>query len=157
MSKTLVACFSPTGNTQAVADIIATETGADKFVIKPVEPYSAADLDWHNDKSRSSIEMKDKAARPPLGEAVPDLTQYDTIYLGFPIWWYEAPRIIATFLESGNFSGKKIISFVTSGSSGLGDTPAILKNLCPSANWQNGKRFSEKPSQKEVLDWVKSL
>ena len=140
---TLVAYFSATGTTERVADTLAEAIGADSFRIVPQTPYTAADLNWNNPTSRSSIEMKDDGCRPP-------------IFIGFPIWWYQAPRIIETFLESYDFSGKTIILFATSGGSGLGDTEAILKPLCADARWLPG-RMMNGVGAAAMRQWVESL
>ena len=154
MNKTLVACFSPTGNTLAVAKIIAALTNGELFEIRPGTPYSNADLDWHNSASRSSVEMKDPASRPEIAGQVQDLTTFKTVFLGFPIWWYEPPHIIYTFLENYDFSGKAIIPFVTSGSSGLGRIPEHLQKACPAAHWLPGMRFAQHPEAKTIENWV---
>lgn len=155
MNKTLVVYFSPTGNTAAVARIIAATVKGDLFEIKPAEPYTAADLDWNNAQSRSSLEMKDAASRPAIQGKVANMAEYKTIFLGFPIWWYTAPHIILAFLESYDFSGKVIIPFVTSGSSGLGKTEEVLQQVCPGAQWLPGARFAEHASGRAIEDWVK--
>ena len=128
--KTLVAYFSCTGTTKKVAEAIADVKGADIYEIKPEVPYTAADLDWKNENSRSSVEMKDKTSRPKIAKTINKISDYTTIYLGFPIWWYVAPTIINTFLESHDFSGKDIILFATSGGSGFGNTVKELKESC---------------------------
>lgn len=157
MNKTLAACFSATGNTQAVARIIAETAHADLFPIVPAQLYTEADLNWNDPGSRSSREMKDKACRPAIADQVQNMAAYKTVFLGFPIWWYEEPRIILTFLESYDFNGKAIIPFATSGSSGLGHTPDILKNACSAAHWLPGKRFPEHPAAADVVEWVREL
>ena len=130
MSKKLVAYFSASGVTAGVAEKLAKEANADIYEIKPAVPYTKADLDWMDKKSRSSIEMSNHNSRPEIADKNVDISEYDTIYLGFPIWWYIAPTIINTFLESYDFSGKKIVLFATSGGSGFGKT---VHNLQPSA------------------------
>ena len=125
MAKKLVAYFSASGVTAKVAKALAEVTGADLFEIQPVVPYTNADLDWMNKKSRSSVEMSDPASRPEIGNKVPDMDQYDTVFVGFPIWWYVAPTIINTFLESYDFSGKTVAAFATSGGSGMGKTDSV--------------------------------
>ncbi len=127
MSKVLVAYFSASGTTARVAKELAQAAGADLYEIKPAVPYTRADLNWMDKRSRSSIEMNDKSSRPALADQDADIAAYDTILLGFPIWWYVAPTIINTFLESYDFSGKKIVLFATSGGSGFGRTVAGLK------------------------------
>ena len=127
MSKTLVAYFSASGTTARIAKELAQAAGADLYEIRPETPYTKADLNWSDKKSRSSVEMSDKSSRPELADRNADIAEYDTILLGFPIWWYVAPTIINSFLESYDFSGKKIVLFATSGGSGFGRTVAGLK------------------------------
>ena len=131
MSKKLVAYFSASGRTAKVAEKLANELGAELYEIKPEVKYTKADLNWMNKKSRSSVEMNDKSSRPAIITGDVDVSGYDTIYLGFPIWWYVAPTLINTFLEAYDFSGKKIVLFATSGGSGFGNTVAELQ---PSAH-----------------------
>ncbi|MFR1772622.1 MAG: flavodoxin [Acutalibacteraceae bacterium] len=157
MSKTLVAYFSASGVTARLANTLATAVGGDLYEIEPAKPYTSADLNWNNNKSRSSVEMNDPASRPAIAAPVADMEQYDTIFVGFPIWWYEAPRIVQTFLESYDLSGKTIVPFCTSGGSGLGKTPAILQKSCPAARMVSGKRLSGSASASELSAWVKSL
>ena len=156
MSKKLVAYFSASGVTKAAAERLAKAIGADVFEIKPKVPYTRADLDWTNKSSRSSIECSDTDSRPEIAERLSDISGYDTIFIGFPIWWYVAPKIIDTFVESYDFSGKTIIPFATSGGSGMGRTVEVLKSLCPSANWKVGKVINNM-SEKALADWADSL
>lgn len=139
MGKTLVAYFSASGVTARAAESIAKSIGAELYEIRPAVPYTSEDLDWMNQKSRSSIEMNNPASRPAIAEPVRDMAQYDTILVGFPIWWYVEPRIVDTFLESYDFSGKTMIPFATSGSSGIERAAQSLKTHCPSAVWKPGK------------------
>ena len=148
--KTLVAYFSASGTTEGVAKKVAEAAGADLFEIKPEVPYTNADLNWMDKKSRSTIEMKDPKSRPAIAGKVADMAQYDTVFVGFPIWWYQAPRIIQTFLESADFSGKTVIPFATSGSSGMGKTNSILKAVCPAAAWLPGKSLESNESTADV-------
>ena len=159
MGKTLVAYFSASGITEALAQRLADVAGADLFEIRPKTPYSTADQDWTNPNSRSSVEMNDKAFRPPIADdaKVENMADYDTIYLGFPIWWYVAPTIINTFLEQYDLTGKKIIPFATSGSSGMGNTNAGLVNSCKGANLVDGKRFSATAGEAELKAWIDSI
>ena len=154
-AKTLVAYFSATGNTAKVAEKLAKVVEADLFEIKPEQVYTDADLNWRNEKSRSSIEMNDKTSRPAIANKVADMSQYDTVFVGFPIWWGREPSIIDTFMESYDFSGKKVIPFVTSGSSDIGDTAENLKALASNAQVDTGKRFTSSVSEKDLSDWVK--
>ena len=133
MSKALVAYFSATGRTRKVAEALAQAKGAELYEIKPEVEYEKADLNWMNRKSRSSVEMNDKSSRPAIVTGDMDVAGYDTVYLGFPIWWYVAPTLINTFLEAYDFSGKTVVLFATSGSSGFGNTVAELKPSAPGA------------------------
>ena len=157
MKKILVAYFSASGETKRLAKTIAGVTGGDLFEIAPQAPSTAADLDWMDAKSRSTVEMKDEKSRPAIGSRVQDMGQYEAVFVGFPIWWYQAPRIIETFLESYDFSGKKVIPFATSGGSGLGKTEDILKAVCPAAQWLPGKRLRSGESAGAVQEWVNKL
>lgn len=152
--KALVAYFSATGNTAALAQRLAGAINADLFEIKPQKPYSAADLDWQNDQSRSSLEMKDTSSRPEIASKLADINQYNVIFVGFPIWWYREPSIIDTFMESYDFSGKKIIPFATSGSSGIGNSGGNMQKLAPLAEVANGKRFSTSATETELKTWA---
>lgn len=139
MSKKLVAYFSASGNTARLAKKLAEAAKADLYEIKPAIPYTSADLNWQNKQSRSSIEMSDHSSRPELADKRADIAAYDTVYVGFPVWWYIAPTIINSFLESCDFSGKKIILFATSGGSGFGKAVENLKNSAPNAEIVEGK------------------
>ena len=157
MKRKLVAYFSASGVTKRAAERLAKTAGADLFEIKPAVPYSQADLDWTNKKSRSSVEMGNPDSRPEIAERLENMEEYDTVFLGFPIWWYVAPTIIDTFLESYDFSGKTIVPFATSGGSGFGRTAEILKPLCSdTAKWLPGKMLN-RTSEKEMEEWVSSL
>lgn len=158
MSKKLVAYFSASGKTAKVADMLADAVGADIYEIRPEVPYTKADLNWMNKKSRSSVEMNDKAFRPAIADKNAKIDQYDTIFLGFPIWWYVAPTIINTFLESYDFSGKKIILFATSGSSGFGKTVEDLKVSVPaSCEIIEGKLLNGKQTIPKIREWTETL
>ena len=139
MSKKLVAYFSAGGNTAALAKKLAAAAGADLFEIEPAVRYTAQDLDWMNKQSRSSVEMSDYSSRPAIAGTKSDLAEYDTVYVGFPIWWYIAPTIINTFLESGDFSGKRVILFATSGGSGFGKAADNLRGSAVGAEIIEGK------------------
>ena len=134
MSKKLVAYFSASGTTKKVAERLAKAAGADLFEIKPTIPYTSADLNWMDKESRSSVEMNDPDSRPEIAETIPDMADYDTVFIEFPIWWYVAPHIIHTFLESYDFTGKTLVPFATSGGSGMGKTVDELRKLCPNAD-----------------------
>ena len=154
MPKKLVAYFSAGGVTKKVAERLAAAAGADLFEIEPAVPYTVADLDWTNKKSRSSVEMNDPSSRPEIARRLDSLEEYDTVFLGFPIWWYVAPTIINTFLESYDFAGKTIIPFATSGGSGLGKTVEVLKPLCdPTAKWLPGKMLN-RVSERELKEFA---
>lgn len=157
MSKTLVAYFSASGVTARLANTLKAAVEGDLYEIKPATPYTSADLNWNNNKSRSSVEMNDKTSRPAIAEPVADMSQYDTVFVGFPIWWYEAPRIVQTFLESYDLSGKTVVPFATSGGSGIGKTSDILQKSCPAAKMLPGKRLGSNASVSELSAWVKSL
>ena len=139
MSKKLVAYFSASGTTKKAAERLAKAAGADLFEIKPTIPYTSADLNWMDKKSRSSVEMNDPDSRPEIAETMPNMADYDTVFIGFPIWWYVAPHIIHTFLESYDFTGKTLVPFATSGGSGMGRTVDELRKLFPNADWKTGK------------------
>ncbi len=156
MKKVLVAYFSATGTTKALAETLAKEVKGDVFEIVPETPYSSADLNWQNSQSRSSLEMKDRSARPAIRTQVADMAAYDTVFLGFPIWWYREPSIIDTFLEAYDFSGKTVVLFATSGGSGLGDSANNLQALAPGAKVVNGKRFSAGAAGKELAAWAEA-
>ena len=156
MSKFLVSYFSASGTTAATASKVAAAATADLFEIEPAVPYTDADLNWMDKKSRSSLEMNDKSFRPEIVKKDLDLSSYDTILIGFPIWWYVAPTIINTFLESYDFSGKKIVLFATSGGSGFGNTVKELKPSAPNAEITEGKLLN-RVSEKQIADWVKTL
>ena len=159
MAEKLVAFFSASGVTKGVAEKIAKAADADIFEIEPVEKYTDADLDWTNPKSRTTIEMKDKkdSFRPPIANEVENINQYDTLIIGFPIWWYTAPTIINTFLESYDLDGKKIVLFATSGSSGMGNTMSELESSAKGAEFVAEKRFDSTVSQEDVNSWIDSL
>ena len=156
MSKKLVAYFSASGVTAKVAETLAEAIGADIFEIEPKVPYTEADLNWMDKKARSTIEMSDPASRPEIAVKRDNMKDYDTIFVGFPIWWYVAPTIVNTFLESYDFTGKKIVLFATSGGSGFGNTVKELKPSAPGAEIVEGKLLN-RASKQEIADWVKSL
>lgn len=137
--STLVAYFSATGTTARAAKTLAEAVGADLFEIVPEQPYSAADLDWRDKNSRSTHEMNDEACRPAVVGHVGNMDAYDTVFVGFPVWWYVEPRIVDTFLESYDFTGKTLIPFATSGGSGIAGAEKSLRAHCPAANWKGGK------------------
>lgn len=155
--KTLVTYFSASGVTQGVAQTLAKAIGADLFEITPTEKYSNADLDWTNKKSRSTLEMKDAKSRVAIAGKVDNMSQYDTIFIGFPIWWGTAPHIIESFLESYNLEGKVIVPFATSGGSPMGNTVNDLKPSAPKATWLAGKMLNGQQSEEKLSQWVATL
>lgn len=158
MSKKLVAYFSATGRTAKVAELLSDAMGADIHEIRPKVPYTKADLNWINKKSRSSVEMNNKTLRPEIMKSNVRIEEYDVIFLGFPIWWYVAPTIINTFLESADFSGKKIILFATSGGSKFGKTVEELRVSVPaSCDIQEGKLLNGKQSIASITEWTDTL
>lgn len=156
-SNILVVYFSATGTTKGVAEKIADGTNADIYEITPETPYTDADLNYHDNKSRSTIEMNDETSRPAISGSVENMEQYDIIFVGYPIWWGEAPRILCTFVESYDFTGKTVVPFCTSASSGVGSSATNLEKLTSGANWLAGKRFSGGESADTVMDWVNGL
>ena len=157
MMKRLVTYFSASGVTKRAAEQLAQAVGADLHEIRPAREYSRADLDWTNSKSRSSVEMNDKSSRPAIADKDAHIEQYDTIFLGFPIWWYVAPTIINTFLESYDWTGKKIVLFATSGGSGLGKSAAGLRDSAKGAQIIEGKMLNGNYSPEVLKKWVESI
>ena len=155
MKKSLVAYFSATAVTKHVAEELAAVIDADLFEIVPEKIYTKADLDWTNNESRSTIEMKNKNCRPKIESHVKDLKKYDVIFLGFPIWWYREPSIIDTFVESHNFEGKTIVPFATSGGSDLEDTYKNIQTLAPKAKVEKGKLFDAGVEIEDLQKWAK--
>ena len=152
----LVAYFSASGVTKKAAERLAKLIGADLFEIEPAVPYTDADLNWNNKQSRSSVEMSNPDSRPEIAKKLSNMSGYDTVFVGFPIWWYVAPTIIDTFIESYDFSGKKIVPFATSGGSGMGKTVDVLKPLAPNADWDAGKVINGM-SDDALLKWAETL
>ena len=153
----LVAYFSATGTTKGVAERLASAVGGDLYEIVPAEPYSDADLNWNDRESRSTREQNDKSVRPGIASETVDLSGYATIYVGFPIWWGEEPRILDTFVESYDFSGKTMIPFCTSSSSGIGSSGRNMEQLTSGATWLDGKRFGGSVSEDELRAWADGL
>ena len=154
MNKILVAYFSASGVTANVAQNIANNIGADTFEIKPKIAYTSADLNWMNKQSRSSIEMNDKSSRPEILDIVNNLDEYDTILIGFPVWWYTAPTIINTFIESLDFTGKTLIPFCTSGGTGISGCEKDLRNAYPEYSWKEGKRLTGNEDKSFIENWI---
>jgi len=156
--KILVAYFSCTGNTRSAAQQITNALKADIHEIKPETPYTSADLNWRDNSSRSSMENSNPSSRPAISGKIENIGQYDIIFLGYPIWWGQAPRIILTFLESYNFSGKTIVPFCTSGSSGVGSSAENLHKLCSDdTKWIAGSRLNSNISHSAVVTWINEL
>ncbi len=154
MSKKLVAYFSASGVTASLAKNLAAAIGADLFEIEPVIRYGKADLDWTNKKSRSSVEMNDKSSRPAVAKKLGNMSEYDEVFVGFPIWWYIAPTIVNTFLEGYDLAGKTIIPFATSGGSGMGETNEYLANSCKGAKLVAGKVLRRNACADELKKWA---
>ncbi len=156
-TKVLVAYFSATGTTEGVAEHIANGLNADLYEIVPEDPYTDADLNYNDNNSRTTIEMNDPSARPAISGSVDNMDQYTIVFLGYPIWWGEAPRIVSTFMESYDFSGKTIVPFCTSGGSGMGSSATNLEQLTSGANWLDGRRLNGSDSLDTVMEWVNGL
>ena len=157
MNRKLVAYFSASGVTAKVAETLSETIGADLFAIEPKVPYTKADLDWMDKNSRSTLEMKNPASRPEIARARDNMEEYDTVFVGFPIWWYVAPTIINTFLESYELTGKTIIPFATSGGSGMGKTNEKLLPSCKGAKLLDGRVLKANVGVKELDEWVAGL
>ena len=156
-SHILVVYFSATGTTKGVAEKLAEGLSADLYEIVPAEPYTSADLNYNNSRSRTSIEMDDPACRPAIAGELPDLTGCDTILIGYPIWWGDAPRILSTFVESVDLTGKTLAVFFTSGSSGLGSSMRHLEQQAGAGTWLEGRLFTSRTTVEELVNWAKSL
>ena len=155
-SKTLVAYFSATGTTARAAEKVAKITGGELYAITPAQAYTPADLDWNNSQSRSSVEMNDPKSRPALQGKKENIADYDVIFIGYPIWWNLAPRIINTFIEGHDLKGKTIIPFATSGSSAITGSAAALKKSYPALNWKEG-RLLNRADEKSMRAWLEKL
>jgi flavodoxin len=158
MKNFLIAYFSCTGTTRALAEQIAQASKAELYEIKPKIPYSSDDLNWRNSSSRTNTERNDPSSRPEISNNVENMEQYDVIFLGYPIWFGQAPKIIYTFLESYDFSGKTIVPFCTSGSSPIGSSASNLHSLCSNnTTWLSGSRFASNTSRSEIVKWINGL
>jgi len=158
MKRVLVAYFSASGETARLAKTIADVMDGKLYEIQPKQPYTSADLNWNDKNSRSSIEMSDPSSRPEIANRVENMENFDVVFIGFPIWWYVAPTIISTFLESYDFSGKTVIPFATSGGSGMGKTDSVLHECCAeSTSWRPGKRLTSRESKESIQSWINSL
>lgn len=157
-TNVLVAYFSATGNTKTVAEQIADVTGGELYEIEPAEPYTSEDLDYNNDDCRANLEMNDDTARPEIAVAIENIEQYDTIYLGYPIWWGNAPRIMNTFVETYDLSGKTVVPFCTSGGSGISTSVDTLQKLAGDGiTWMEGQRFDRDVSADEISQWIDEM
>ena len=154
--KVLVAYFSATGVTARAAQKVAEATGGEVYAITPAKPYTDADLDWNDKQSRSSVEMNDPKARPALGGERLDVSEYDIVFIGYPIWWNQAPRLINTFIESHNLKGKTVIPFATSGGSTIAGSAATLKHSYPALKWKEG-RLLNSADEKTLRTWIERL
>ena len=154
--KVLVAYFSATGVTARAAQKVAEATGGEVYAITPAKPYTGADLDWNDKQSRSSVEMNDPKARPALGGERLDVSEYDVVFIGYPIWWNQAPRLINTFIESHNLKGKTVIPFATSGGSTIGGSTTTLKRSYPALEWKEG-RLLNRADEKTLRTWIERL
>ena len=154
-TKSIVVYFSATGNTRAAAEKIAKLTGSEIMEIEPAEKYTDADLNWHDGESRSSVEMNDESSRPAIKADSKAFGDYGTVFLGYPIWWGKAPRVLYTFVEKHDFSGRTVIPFCTSGVSPAGDSAKLLEELSGNrGTWKETKRFGEHPSESEISEWL---
>ena len=154
--KVLVTYFSATGVTARAAQKVAEATGGEVYAITPAKPYTDADLDWNDKQSRSSVEMNDPKARPALGGERLDVSEYDVVFIGYPIWWNQAPRLINTFIESHNLKGKTVIPFATSGGSTISGSAATLKRSYPALEWKEG-RLLNRADEKTLRTWIERL
>lgn len=157
MKNVLVTYFSATGTTKRVAEQLAAVSGAHILEITPAEPYTAADLNWNDKTSRSTLEMRDESSRPAIVKHMESIEAYDVVFVGFPVWWYREPSIIDTFLESYDFAGKTIVPFCTSGGSGLGQAPQHMQSVVKQGTVVNGKRFNWNTSDAELENWVATI
>lgn len=154
--KVLVAYFSATGTTARAAERVAKVTGGELYAITPAQPYTNADLDWHDARSRSSMEMNDPKARPAIKGKKEAITDYDVVFIGYPIWWDLAPRIVDTFIENHNLQGKSVVPFATSGSSSIANSVAALKRTYPGLNWKEGRLLNH-ADEKTIRAWIDKL
>ncbi|MBS1480521.1 MAG: flavodoxin [Christensenellaceae bacterium] len=154
-SRVLIAYFSATGTTKKIAEYAADAASADLYEIVPAEPYTADDLNYNVSNCRANAEMNDPSSRPEISGGVTNMADYDIVFIGYPIWWGEAPRIVSTFIESYDFSGKTVVTFSTSGGSGHNDRS--IKELASGANWVTGARLKSNSSQSDVADWITGL
>ena len=153
----LVVCFSATGTTRGVAEKLAEGLSADLYEIVPEEPYTDADLNYNDSRSRTSIETDDPACRPAIAGELPDLAPYDTIFIGYPIWWGDTPRIVSNFVEQVDLTGKTLAVFFTSGSSGLGNSMKHLEQQSGAGTWLEGRRFTSRTTAEDLVNWAKGL
>lgn len=157
-AKALVVYFSVTGTTAEIGDKLADILQADKYVVQAAKPYTKEDLNYHNDQTRATVEQRDDKARPAIAGSLPDLSKYDTVYLGYPIWWGQAPKIMYSLVEQCDLSGKKVVPFCVSAQSDIGSSADILQEFAKGkADWKQGKRFAPGASKQELEAWVKTL
>lgn len=154
--KVLIAYFSATGTTARAAQKVAAATGGELYAITPAQSYTDADLDWHDTRSRSSVEMSDPKARPAIKGKKENIADYDVVFIGYPIWWNLAPRIINTFIESHDLKGKTVVPFATSGSSSIANSAATLKHTYPALKWKEG-RLLNRTDEKTIRTWIEKL
>ena len=154
MKKALVAYFSASGVTKQLAQRLAASVGADIFEIAPEVPYTKADLNWMDKKSRSTIEMQNTSCRPAIADTLDNMAEYEVVFVGFPIWWYREPSIIDTFMEAYDFTGKTVVPFATSGGSGMGESSAIMQALAPGAKVAEGTRFASRALENDLREWA---
>lgn len=155
--KILVAYFSCSGTTKKAARELAAVANADLHEIVPEQPYTDADLNWNNRQSRSSVEMRDVTSRPAIAGRVSDMEKYDVVFIGFPVWWYIAPTIVNTFIESHNFAGKKVVPFATSGGSGIANCEKNLRKAYPEIDWCTGKLLNRPLSERQFSEWLENI
>jgi len=156
-SHILVVYFSATGTTRGVAEKLAEGLSADLYEIVPEEPYTDADLNWNDSRSRTSIETDDLSCRPAIADELPDLAPWDTVFIGYPIWWGDTPRIVSNFVEQADLTGKTLAVFFTSGSSGLGNSMKHLEQQSGAGTWLEGRRFTSRTTAEELVNWARSL
>lgn len=156
-NKALVAYFSATGTTERVAKSLAKVGSTDLYCIAPAQPYTSQDLNWNDSSSRTSVEKNDDSSRPQMAQAAPDLSSYDVVFVGFPIWWYVEPRIVDTFLQACDLAGKVVVPFATSGGSGISRAVSRMRGLVPQANVLEGRMMNGMPSTSELQAWIQGL
>lgn len=157
VQNVLVAYFSCSGTTKKAAEVLAAATGADLYEIVPEKPYTVADLNWNNRMSRTSVEMRDLSFRPAISGSLPDMNSYEIVFIGFPVWWYIAPTIINTFIESCDWTGKKVVPFATSGGSGIANCEKHLRLTYPEITWKTGLLLNGRLSETQLSRWLETI